>query len=289
MGNRQVKSQDIAESDSQKLSAAECPVINPSGSGGSCPVINDSAPVYNVYNQQINSVIAQDRAAAAASGGSGLFPGLRKGDVALDPTNNMPIEANQRPAPGQTVPLPTVRETSTIPKGGTESTWVYPSPQMFYNALVRKGKAEDVTEADMEAVVSVHNSMNERAWQTVAQWERLHAQECGNPRLMRFLGRPHDLSPKARMHVLMGGDAPFDRHDWYIDRCGKEVRYIIDFYFDESKAGSPDAFTMDSRPALDSFESCLDRIKMGIYTTAYKYGLPCPITGDASTFAGDSK
>ncbi|KAK3252609.1 hypothetical protein CYMTET_38103, partial [Cymbomonas tetramitiformis] len=116
MGNRQAKSQDIAETDSQKLSAAECPVINQSGSGGSCPVINDSAPVYNVYNQQINSVIAQDRAAAAASGGSGLFPGLRKGDVALDPSNNMPIEANQRPAPGQTAPLPTLRETSTIPK-----------------------------------------------------------------------------------------------------------------------------------------------------------------------------
>lgn len=23
---------------------------------------------------------------------------------------------------------------------------------------------------------------------------------------------------------------PFDRHDWYVDRCGKEVRYIIDYY-----------------------------------------------------------
>ena len=23
---------------------------------------------------------------------------------------------------------------------------------------------------------------------------------------------------------------PFDRHDWTVDRCGKEVRYIIDYY-----------------------------------------------------------
>jgi len=23
---------------------------------------------------------------------------------------------------------------------------------------------------------------------------------------------------------------PFDRHDWVIDRCGKQVRYIIDYY-----------------------------------------------------------
>lgn len=23
---------------------------------------------------------------------------------------------------------------------------------------------------------------------------------------------------------------PFDRHDWIVDRCGREVRYVIDFY-----------------------------------------------------------
>ena len=23
---------------------------------------------------------------------------------------------------------------------------------------------------------------------------------------------------------------PFDRHDWLVDRCGRDVRYIIDFY-----------------------------------------------------------
>ena len=33
---------------------------------------------------------------------------------------------------------------------------------------------------------------------------------------------------------------PFDRHDWYVDRCGEEVRYVIDFYFDDEKAGSPE-------------------------------------------------
>ncbi len=32
---------------------------------------------------------------------------------------------------------------------------------------------------------------------------------------------------------------PFDRHDWFVDRCGEEVRYVIDFYFDDDKAGSP--------------------------------------------------
>ena len=75
----------------------------------------------------------------------------------LNPANNMPVEANQRPAPGQSAPISTTREVSTIPKGGTNATWVYPSPQMFYNALVRKNKAEDCSERDMESVVSVHN------------------------------------------------------------------------------------------------------------------------------------
>ena len=45
----------------------------------------------------------------------------------------MPVEPNQQPFPGQRRYISTEREASTIPKGGTETTWVYPSPQMFYN------------------------------------------------------------------------------------------------------------------------------------------------------------
>ena len=59
----------------------------------------------------------------------------------IDPRNRVPIGTN-RPgiSPQQSVPLSTGRVTSTIPKGGTDATWTYPSPQMFYNALQRKGK-----------------------------------------------------------------------------------------------------------------------------------------------------
>ncbi len=38
------------------------------------------------------------------------------------------------------------------------------------------------------------------------------------------------MTPKARWNTLLGYTAPFDRHDWVIDRCGKEVEYVIDFY-----------------------------------------------------------
>ena len=46
----------------------------------------------------------------------------------------MPLEPNQQPFPGQRKPISVERQPSTIPKGGTAAgTWVYPSPQMFYN------------------------------------------------------------------------------------------------------------------------------------------------------------
>lgn len=77
----------------------------------------------------------------------------------------------------------------------------------------------------------------------------------------------------------MGEKGHFDRHDWYVDRCGTEVRYVIDFYFDESKAGTADAFNVEVRPALDSVEAVVDRVKMNIYVKFAEWGLPCPITG----------
>ena len=46
---------------------------------------------------------------------------------------------NQRPAPDQPFPLPIQRQKSNIPKAGTDETWVYPSQQMFWNAMLRKG------------------------------------------------------------------------------------------------------------------------------------------------------
>ncbi len=46
-------------------------------------------------------------------------------------------------------------------------------------------------------------------------------------------------SPLAWLRAALGGAMPFDRHDWIVDRCGKEVRYVIDFYFNEDKAGTP--------------------------------------------------
>lgn len=53
----------------------------------------------------------------------------------IDPRNNMPLEPKQQPVPGQKKYISTYRLQSNIPKGGTETTWLYPSPQMFYNGM----------------------------------------------------------------------------------------------------------------------------------------------------------
>lgn len=48
-------------------------------------------------------------------------------------------------------------------------TWVYPSPQQFYNALIRKGWS--TPEEQVEAMVLIHNRLNEDAWQEILTWE----------------------------------------------------------------------------------------------------------------------
>ena len=55
-------------------------------------------------------------------------------------------------------------------------------------------------------------------------WERLHCNKCKAVKLKKFMGRPKDHSPKARILHLMGYKLPFDRHDWVVDRCGQDIR-----------------------------------------------------------------
>lgn len=98
---------------------ADCAVLDQSNAS-SCPVPKSqrSTAVYNVYNQRVDS---ENSASTSRP----------TGDV--DPRNNMPREPNQQPCAGQRQLISTSRLVSNIPKGGTQGTWVYPSPQMFYN------------------------------------------------------------------------------------------------------------------------------------------------------------
>ena len=70
----------------------------------------------------------------------------------------------------------------------------------------------------------------------------MHSSEC----------KATQYSPKARLGALIGFKPPFDRHDCVIDRDGKEVRYVVDYYQD---ASNPEAAKIDVRPALDSLDA----------------------------------
>lgn len=195
----------------------------------------------------------------------------------LNPLNNMPMAISSELAPGQKIKLSTERTISTIPRGELEGEglWEYPSPQQMLNAMLKKGKGDGIPEDAVESMVEVHNFLNEGAWQQILSWEKSYTLKSQvEPRLKKFTGKPHDLSPKARMYLWLGNlfpetfntIPPFDRHDWTVLRSlGKnngwqEVRYVIDYYGapDDEETGMP-AFMLDTRPALDNFTNAKDR------------------------------
>ena len=125
-----------------------------------------------------------------------------------------------------------------------------------------KRKGFDAAAADMKTVVPIHNAVNERAWAEILKWEAPYVAPvkeggCGGPRLHSFAGLgSQTMSPKARINTLLGYTAPFDRHDWVVDRCGTRVEYIIDFYSGRSNgtgAGKLN-FYLDVRPKLNTWE-----------------------------------
>ncbi|KAF6797506.1 cytochrome c/c1 heme lyase [Colletotrichum sojae] len=274
------------------LTMPSCPMhgktldaLNPKPSA--CPVPHDKPPAPSAC-----PVPHDQRHAAAAPPSSCPVPHSAPEEPKsllsqLNPLNYMFRDISQAPAANQSVALPTEREPSTIPKGSGDGNWEYPSPQQMYNALLRKGYTDtDVTA--VESMVSVHNFLNEGAWAEIVGWEDRFSkglykgwQACRRgeqnaedivermkdgteepPSLMRFQGRPKDMTPKAVMHQVMGWiypskfetEPPFDRHDWFVSRKvgneTKEIRYVIDYYSGEPDTpdGEP-VFYLDVRPA----------------------------------------
>jgi len=194
----------------------------------------------------------------------------------LDQRNMMP-SPNQLPAPDQPFPLPTERVCSTIPKAGGKDgeTWQYPSPQMFWNAMLRKGwrwKEEDIQQADMSNIIRIHNANNEQAWKEILKWEALHYKECNCSKLVSFRGNAQKYTPRARIRQLLGYGLPFDRHDWLVDRCGKQVHYVIDYYDNGPVDPHTSEFTfLDVRPAMDSFTNVWDRMVVAYVRFKWNY------------------
>ena len=101
----------------------------------------------------------------------------------------------------------------------------------MYNAMLRKGY-DGTPEDTVESMVEVHNFLNEGAWNEIEAWEARFAgglvdgwyacrkgeegweemvlngtwrpREGSSPKLLRFMGRPGDMSPKARLFDWAG-------------------------------------------------------------------------------------
>ncbi|KAG8529960.1 uncharacterized protein KY384_005441 [Bacidia gigantensis] len=140
----------------------------------------------------------------------------------------------------------------------------------MYNAMLRKGY-DGTPEDAVESMVEVHNFLNEGAWNEIEGWEARFSgglkdgweacregeegwvemvmngtwrpRERTQPKLIRFMGRPGDTTPKARFMSYMSWfypgrfaeEPPFDRHDWFVQRITpsgekREIRYVIDYY-----------------------------------------------------------
>ncbi|CAG8525146.1 27933_t:CDS:1 [Dentiscutata erythropus] len=97
---------------------------------------------------------------------------------------NKSLHSDQKSSSGQRIPLETTRQVSSIPRTFSDrdknrtkendiiEKWIYPSEQMFFNAMKRKDW--DPQEEDMRVIVPIHNAVNEKAWQEILEWEKLH-------------------------------------------------------------------------------------------------------------------
>ncbi|KAJ2740242.1 Cytochrome c1 heme lyase [Coemansia sp. BCRC 34301] len=260
---------------------------NPKSTGSSCPVDHASrgseartCPIDHTPASQTKTP-AEERPVCPVDHSTSrrvLLP-----DPHLDPRNQMPVIPEQSTSADQSGQLSTTRTVSSIPRADryqaagpsecpalheestTASTkssdmWVYPSEQMFFNAMKRKNWNPEIH--DMKTVVPIHNAVNERCWNHILEWEAMHENSCGGPRLLKFEGKAKELTPKARVRLWLGYQRPFDRHDWTVDRCGKPVRYVIDFYEGRKDSHNPLApsFYLDVRPAL-TLEGAWDRVR----------------------------
>jgi cytochrome c heme-lyase len=274
------------------------------GQGSSQPErLKENCPVQEKEAKPTDRKLAQAALASVSGGGSGCptnhgsttyvsecpssgATSMKQDQI--DPLNAMP-PPNQRPAPDQPFALSTKREKSTIPKATEPNgTWEYPSPQMFWNAMLRKGwrwQEDQLSENDMENIIKIHNANNEEAWREVLKWENLLHPECDCPKLKSFKGDAKNISPRARFRSWMGYQLPFDRHDWIVDRCGKrEVRYIIDYYDGGAVDPKSKLFTvLDVRPAVTDWQNMWDRMVVSYWrfkyeTLGFTPNLPIPPT-----------
>ncbi|OKL62469.1 hypothetical protein UA08_02694 [Talaromyces atroroseus] len=280
----------------QKDSASQVPSTLEASQPSACPVKRSpNSPFYTPPPSQPQQQSSSENQISNAESSSS------SNKSRINPLNYMFSFISQERAPSQTVDLPVDREISSIPRAdGAGGNWEYPSPQQMYNAMLRKGYTDTPQDA-VESMVAVHNFLNEGAWAEIVEWEQIFSKGLGSgwekckrgnenlaielakerirnnldeeqPSLVRFQGRPQDLSPRARIMQALGWlypakfgtEPPFDRHDWYVSRQTpsgtKEVRYVIDYYSGPPEPTGEPVFFLDIRPAVDTPTAAVERL-----------------------------
>lgn len=72
--------------------------------------------------------------------------------------------------------------------------------QQYFNAMKKKGF--NPNEEEVSVILAIHNLVNEQGWTKIKEWESFRG--CDEPKLKQFMGRPKDLSPKARILNWIG-------------------------------------------------------------------------------------
>lgn len=164
-----------------------------------------------------------------------------------------------------------LRHPSVVPAAGRGnsddgSSWINPSANQLLNACKRKNKPME--DKDKNAVALIHGEVIEKTWEAVLAYERLHYHQCKCPKLLSFEGLSEKPSLKAKLLNKMGYALPWDRHDWIVDRCGTQIRYIIDYHHGFAQS---QPYIIDCRPDLKRFSNMMDRFTIQYRTFKYKH------------------
>jgi len=180
------------------------PITTPDGEAAKCPVSPEAHKHFMPRSAQNTASSTASSSPAPASSSSSPARSTEATDLQIDPTNNMPMNPDQFRIASQRRDLNTEREISSIPKAAnaadpygenkaapaaasspspssgahapdpdsdSDKVWIYPSEQMFFNAMKRKNW--NPKEEDMKFVVPIHNMVNEMAWKHILKWENL--------------------------------------------------------------------------------------------------------------------
>jgi cytochrome c heme-lyase len=198
-----------AEASSSKLPSslpAEHPATN--GSADQCPVDHTTRSAWLAANNSAPHPLAPETPPSSALSQGASRPGLlsRLSNDRVISSIPRASSSPDQPSPEPSLPHKANKPSYTSQDGGHEDVngkWVYPSEQQFFNAMMRKNHNPQAR--DMRTIVPIHNAVNEKAWEQVLMWEAgMGADRCGGPRLVSFVGRPKERTPKAWIMTALG-------------------------------------------------------------------------------------